>query len=60
MIILNVKLAQRRTVPLALWERGDGGEGTGMAGFIIRGGYFSMPVRFFSIKFPLASSHPET
>ena len=44
MIILNVKLAQRRTVPLALWERGDGGEGTGMAGFIIRGGYFSMPV----------------
>ena len=42
---VNVKLAQRRTVPLSLWERGDGGEGTGMESFVIRGGYFSMPVR---------------
>lgn len=40
----DVKLAQRRTVSIALWERGNGGEGTGMAGFISRAGHFSMPV----------------
>jgi hypothetical protein len=40
----NVKLAKQRTVPLALWERGNGGEGTIMASFIIRGGFLAMIV----------------
>jgi len=36
----NVKLAQRRIFPLALW---GGGEGTGMAAFVIRGGNMPCP-----------------
>lgn len=42
----DVKLAQRNLVPLALWER-DGERGTGMAGFIHRGGIFTMPVKYY-------------
>ncbi len=44
-VVINTKLAKRRAVPLALWERGNGGEGTIMTGFIIRGGFFAMIVR---------------
>jgi len=41
----NVKLAQRGpTVPLALWERGGGGEGNGHGGFHHQGRLFAMPV----------------
>jgi len=54
----SVKLAQRRTVPLALWERGDGGEGAGMASFIIRGGHISMPVSAASGKWQAANGNP--
>ncbi|OIO76842.1 MAG: hypothetical protein AUJ88_06385 [Gallionellaceae bacterium CG1_02_56_997] len=49
----NVKHAQRRIVPLALWERGDGGEGTGMACFIIRGGNMPCP-----LDTPTRTRHP--
>ncbi|HCJ51181.1 MAG TPA: hypothetical protein DHV67_04890, partial [Gallionella sp.] len=51
-----MKHTKRRIVPLALWERGDGGEGTGMACFIIRGGNMPCPLEaliklFYSLLF---------
>jgi hypothetical protein len=40
-----VKLAQRVLAPLSRWREKAGERETGMAGFIIKGGIFAMPVR---------------
>lgn len=47
---VSVKPAQRRTVPLACWEKRDGVEGTGLTSFIIRGIRLFMPVRAAALR----------
>ena len=44
-----MKLAQRRAVPIALRERGNGGEGTIMAGLRVIAHMGNNPARIFCI-----------